>query len=418
MASIPVSELRPGMRLAYDLRDAGGRLLLAARWPLTEVVLGALAARSVTELPLRSPDSLPRGVRREDEPRRSWLMAGTGVGSQREETVGQQEAWEVRHAERGGTQEPVVTEREQRDGARVRAAMRRAADGVIVHRSARWARLSMRVRVGAWEEETAQDAIEAFGERETLWSAERIGLVARMFARLAGGEPTGAGIAHELADEMVDAALRGPEMLLRSTIEGIGAEMECSLEQLAFATGCASAAVAARVGWDRERVRAAALAGLLADCGLALVAWDVRGPNRPLTDVEHNALRRHTAYSAAMLEMLRPGSVEESIPEEVQLAAYQHHEREDGSGYPARIRGEMIHDLARVVAVADVFVGLVSARADRPAMAPTGALAEVARQANSGVLAIMPARALAEVMVGASMGAAISVRARGVRMAA
>ena len=409
MASIPVSELRPGMRLAYDLRDAGGRLLLAARWPLTEVVLGALAARSVTALPLRSPDSLPRGVRREDEPRRSWLMAGALARSE-------SDAPAARVDEIVG--EPVVTEREQRDGARVRAAMRRAADGVIVHRSARWARLSMRVRVGAWEKETAQDAIEAFGERKTLWSAERIGLVARMFARLAGGEPTGAGIAHELAEEMVDAALRGPEMLLRSTIEGIGAETECSLEQHAFATGCASAAVAARVGWDRERVRAAALAGLLADCGLALVAWDVRGPNRPLTDVEHNALRRHTAYSAAMLEMLRPGSVEESIPEEVQLAAYQHHEREDGSGYPARIRGEMIHDLARVVAVADVFVGLVSARADRPAMVPTGALAEVARQANSGVLAIVPARALAEVMVGASMGAAISVRARGVRMAA
>lgn len=406
MASIPVSELRPGMRLAYDLRDAGGRLLLAARRPLTEVVIRALESRNVTDLPLRSIDSLPQSVRREDEPRRSWLMAGEGTRI--EDARGEDEE----------SEEPVVSERDVREGARIRAAMRRSADGVISHRSARWARLSRRVRTGAWEEERSQDAMEAFGEGETLWSAERFGLVARMFARLAAGEPTGAGIAHTLAQEMTEAALRGPEMLLRATIEGVGAEMEVSLEQHAYATGCVGAAIAACVGWDREQVRAAALAGLLADCGLALVAWDVRGPNRPLTDVEQNALRRHTAYSAAMLEMLRPGSVEESIPEEVQLAAYQHHEREDGSGYPARVKGEQIHDLARVTAVADVFVGLVSARADRPAMVPTSALAEVARQANSGVLAIVPARALAEVMVGVSMGAAISVRTRGMRVAA
>lgn len=408
MASISISELRPGMRLAYDLRDAGGRLLLAARRPLTEVVIRALESRHVTDLPLRSADALPRGVRREDESRRSWLMAGARTKADAARAEGGDEE----------SDEMVVTEREVREGARIRAAMRRSADGVIAHRSARWARLSRRVRVGAWEEEPSQNAVEAFGETRTLWSGERFELVARMFARLAAGEPTGAGIAHALAEEMTDAALRGPEMLLRSTIEGVGAELEVSLEQHAYATGCVSAAIAARVGWDREQVRAAALAGLLADCGLALMAWDVRGPNRPLTDVEQNALRRHPAYSAAMLEMLRPGSVEESIPEQVQLAAYQHHEREDGSGYPGRIRGEQIHDLARVTAVADVFVGLASARADRPAMAPTSALAEVARQANSGVLAIVPARAMAEALVGASMGAVISVRARGARMAA
>lgn len=417
MASIPVSELRPGMRLAYDLRDADGRLLLAARRPLTEVVIGALAARNVTDLPLRSADALPQGVRREDEPRRSWLLADARSRGEAE-VAGAEPRGDMNTARVDATI-PVVTEREARDGARVRAAMRRSADGVIAHRAARWGRLSMRVRGGAWEEEPMHDAVGAFGDQETLWSRERLALVGRLFARLASGEPTGAGIAHALVEEMTDVAVQGQEMLLRTTIEGVGAMGEVTLEAHAYATGSVCAAIAARLGWARERVRAAGLAGLLSDCGLGLLAWDVRGPNRPLTDVEQNALRRHTAYSAAMLEMLRPGSVEESIPEEVQLAAYQHHEREDGSGYPARVKGEQIHDLARVTAVADVFVGLVSARADRPAMTPTSALAEVARQANSGVLAIVPARALAEVMVGASMGApVVSVRGSGMRMAA
>jgi hypothetical protein len=419
MVSIPVADLMPGMRMAYDLRDSGGRLLLAARRPLTEVVIRALAARGVTELPLRHADVLPMGVRGEEGPKRSWLMADS---SRRGESApsGRDGASEGE----GDDREPVETELQAREGARVRAALRRSAEGVIAHRSARWKRLPMRVRFGAWEEAAAPDAMEAFGEQETLWSAERVSLVGRMFDRLARGEMVGAGTAHALVEEMVELGMRGPEGLLRTTIEGMrGTDMPptAMLAAHAYATACVCVAIAARLGWPGERMRAAGLAGLLADCGLALLPWDVRNLPRELTDVEQNALRRHPAYSAAMLEMLRPGSAEESIPEEVQLAAYQHHEREDGSGYPTGVRAEGIHDLARLVGVADVFVGVANARADRPALEPSGALAEVARQANGGVLAIVPARALAELMVGASMrGPAVSVTARrgGMSMAA
>jgi HD-GYP domain-containing protein (c-di-GMP phosphodiesterase class II) len=427
MASIPVADLKPGMRLAYDLRDRGGRLLLAARRPLTEVVIGALAARSVRELPLRSPDELPQGVRDENGPRRSWLMAEASVQEQGDGWRGEEGTNEgLDLMEAIAASEPVVTERDVREGARVRAALRRASEGVIAHRSARWKRLGMRVRVGTWEEMEQGGDGELLTERESLWSAERIIVVRRLFARLAQGETTGAGTVNALVEEMTGEAMRDGAGLLREIIEGVrGAErmFGAQVTPLAvhgYATACVSAVIAARLGWDGAQIRSAALAGMLADCGLALLTWDVRSVPRELTDVEQNALRRHTAYSAAMLEMLRPGSVEESIPEEVQLAAYQHHEREDGSGYPNRVRGEQIHDLARLVAVADVFIGLVAARPDRPGMAPSSALAEVARQANSGVLALLPARALAEVMVSASVGGgAVEVRGRdGMRMAA
>ena len=91
---------------------------------------------------------------------------------------------------------------------------------------------------------------------------------------------------------------------------------------------------------------------------------------------------------------------------------------------PVRARGEQIHDVARVVGVADVFVGMISARAHRPAQEPTGALASVARLAHAGTLAIGPARALAEAM---TMGAGVTIAVRagagvrgvgGVRLAA
>jgi HD-GYP domain-containing protein (c-di-GMP phosphodiesterase class II) len=45
------------------------------------------------------------------------------------------------------------------------------------------------------------------------------------------------------------------------------------------------------------------------------------------------------------------------------MSVYQHHERIDGSGYPARFVGGEIHEWARICAVADVFDAL---RSDRP----------------------------------------------------
>jgi HD-GYP domain-containing protein (c-di-GMP phosphodiesterase class II) len=112
-----------------------------------------------------------------------------------------------------------------------------------------------------------------------------------------------------------------------------------------------------------------------------------------LTDVETNALHRHTAWSAALVELIEDEDGL-ALDEAVQLAVYQHHEREDGSGYPTRARAANIHDLARLVGVADTFIGLVSPRAHRPGVTADEALAAVVRSAASGVLARPFARGL------------------------
>ena len=49
------------------------------------------------------------------------------------------------------------------------------------------------------------------------------------------------------------------------------------------------------------------------------------------------------------------------------MAVYQHHERVDGSGYPARLTGEEIHEWARICAIADVFDAMQSDRSYRKA---------------------------------------------------
>ena len=52
----------------------------------------------------------------------------------------------------------------------------------------------------------------------------------------------------------------------------------------------------------------------------------------------------------------------------------QHHEREDGSGYPSGRKGPHIHDYARICTIADVYDALTSTRSYKKKLSAVEAL--------------------------------------------
>jgi HD-GYP domain-containing protein (c-di-GMP phosphodiesterase class II) len=74
------------------------------------------------------------------------------------------------------------------------------------------------------------------------------------------------------------------------------------------------------------------------------------------------------------MALLIPG-----IKRNVAQIILQHHERNDGSGYPNSLRGEEQSPLARIVAVADIYDAMTSDRPYRSAMSRDAALAELER---------------------------------------
>jgi HD domain len=83
--------------------------------------------------------------------------------------------------------------------------------------------------------------------------------------------------------------------------------------------------------------------------------------NKPgrLTDEEFEVIKRHPVDGAAMVAAL-------GHPELTRIVRH-HHERLDGAGYPDRLRGEEIPLGARIIAVADTFDAITSARPYRDA---------------------------------------------------
>jgi HD-GYP domain-containing protein (c-di-GMP phosphodiesterase class II) len=62
------------------------------------------------------------------------------------------------------------------------------------------------------------------------------------------------------------------------------------------------------------------------------------------------------------------------LSEECRIIAVQHHEREDGSGYPKRLKGDQIHPYARICCITDVYDALTSDRSYKPSLTPFEAL--------------------------------------------
>ena len=123
---------------------------------------------------------------------------------------------------------------------------------------------------------------------------------------------------------------------------------------------------------ERERINTA---GLLHDLGKVGVRDDILDKPGPLTPLELASMRQHPILGARILESL------DFLKEEAEIARH-HHERMDGSGYPDGLSGDAIPLAARIIAVADAFDAMRSARSYRPALPFAHALAELRRGAG------------------------------------
>ncbi len=134
--------------------------------------------------------------------------------------------------------------------------------------------------------------------------------------------------------------------------------------------------MAAQLGMDAQEQELAHTAGLLHDMGHFALSDRVHERGRTLTDEDWVAIQRHPELGADMLRDLGMyGPVAEII-----LA---HHERIDGRGYPNNLLGEEIPEIAKIIAVAEVYDTLTAKDTYRTQMSSFEALNELRRVAGS-----------------------------------
>lgn len=172
---------------------------------------------------------------------------------------------------------------------------------------------------------------------------------------------------------------------LRSLDDEARAAVGVMLETLALRDGWTARHSAAVARYARLMAAAAGLsardqelvhtAGLLHDIGKLSFPDHMLDGTRPVED-DWDVIRAHPERGAALVEGV-PGYAE--VAEIVRC----HHERPDGRGYPRRLRGPEIPELARIIAVAECFDVMTGGDSYRTPMSFHAALAELRRVAGT-----------------------------------
>ena len=137
-----------------------------------------------------------------------------------------------------------------------------------------------------------------------------------------------------------------------------------------------SSDIATAVDMTPQECELAHTAGLLHDIGHFALSDRVAERGKTLTDEDWEAIQRHPELGADMLRDLGMyGPVSEIV--------MSHHERIDGRGYPDRLTEDQIPELAKIIAVAEVYDTLTASDTYRTRMSSFEALRELRRVAGS-----------------------------------
>jgi putative two-component system response regulator len=139
-----------------------------------------------------------------------------------------------------------------------------------------------------------------------------------------------------------------------------------------------SALLAQELGLDSELIRTIRLAAPLHDVGKIGISDTILLKPGRLTPEEFTAMKAHTSIGARIL-----GDSDFPILQMGTDIALTHHERWDGTGYPAGLQGEAIPITGRIVAVADAFDAMTHVRPYKRAFTVARALTEIKRCAGT-----------------------------------
>ena len=117
-------------------------------------------------------------------------------------------------------------------------------------------------------------------------------------------------------------------------------------------------AIAKELGMNAEEMQAVALGTVLRDLGQVPLKGLISKPGSELGEEGRRRVENHVETALELLASV-------NLPPGVRDVIRHHHERWDGGGYPDGLVGESIPLGARIVAVADSFAAMISARPHR-----------------------------------------------------
>jgi putative nucleotidyltransferase with HDIG domain len=136
--------------------------------------------------------------------------------------------------------------------------------------------------------------------------------------------------------------------------------------------------VAHDYGVAEKDLEALGAGALLHDIDYVRLPRNLYRRSHDLTEQERTMMQQHAALGLAMLQEAKEDR------NEIVRIVLEHHECSNGTGFPNTLTGDSISPLAQLVGLVDIYDGMVSRRAGRPAMLPHDAIRQLFRLGDTG----------------------------------
>lgn len=118
------------------------------------------------------------------------------------------------------------------------------------------------------------------------------------------------------------------------------------------------------LGYSKVELKQLSMSGLFHDIGKLKISDDIINKPGKLTEEEFEIIKKHPIYGYDYIKETI------GISNNVALGVLQHHEREDGKGYPYGLKKDKIHEFAKIIAVCDIYDAMTSDRVYRKKQSP------------------------------------------------
>ena len=173
-----------------------------------------------------------------------------------------------------------------------------------------------------------------------------------MFAMQENSKQDAIQMIGEIKDKILDdvhAVL--PDVKYCSQLKLLGNYYDCH----ALNTAILVTALGYKLNLDEDYLEKLAKAALLHDIGMLKLPKEIL-EKTVLSQQDNKIFQTHTQIGYKILKQ------EMGMPEDICLVALEHHENNDGSGYPFKLSGEQISEMARMVGLCSFFDDLTSNR--------------------------------------------------------
>ena len=135
--------------------------------------------------------------------------------------------------------------------------------------------------------------------------------------------------------------------------------------------------LALKIGIKQKETQNIALGALLHDIGISIVPTAIINRMGNLNDTEFQVYKNHVMEGEKLLK------ADKSLPDEVVIAAVQHHEKLSKRGYPFKLSADRIKLHGRITAICDCYDAVTTKKPFKESMSSVEAMALFAREAEN-----------------------------------